>query len=299
MSPASTAAPDRDRTRQIVVVVSAVLAIVGAFAGSGVLFGTPINEAAGGALAADATLIAPGTGAFQIWGLIYLGLVVYAVWQLLPSQRHAERHRRLGYLVAVSLLLNAAWILSIQFDLLWLSVPVIAALLIVLGVAFVRAAPRLAHPGLPTSSSPTARSASTSAGSACRDGREHHRRGFRPQDSEGWASAPAVWAVVVVAVAAAVGVLLAVRGSRAASRRMLSLGLGSRLGRPGAHQRRSGLDAHRRWPRSWRPSSSWSPRWRCAWGRVGTRRSPPLSRGRAFRARPGASDPSRGRRRPG
>lgn len=126
-----------DTTRQITVVVSAVLAVIGSFIGSGAAGGTPIQDAAGGALAADATLIAPGGSAFSIWSVIYLGLVAYAIWQALPAQRSAERHRRLGYWVAASLLLNAAWILSIQFDLLPLSVPIIAALLVVLIRAFV------------------------------------------------------------------------------------------------------------------------------------------------------------------
>jgi hypothetical protein len=118
------------------VAVSAVLAIVGSFIGSGAAGGTPIAEAAGGALAADATPIAPGGGAFGIWSVIYFGLVAYAVWQFLPAQRTADRHRRLGYPIAASLILNAVWILSIQFDQLWLSVPVIVLLLAVLVWAF-------------------------------------------------------------------------------------------------------------------------------------------------------------------
>jgi hypothetical protein len=83
-----------------------------------------------------ATPIAPDVPAFSIWSIIYLGLLAYAVWQFLPKQATAERHRRLGYWVAASLLLNAAWILSVQFDLLILSVPIIAALLVVLARAF-------------------------------------------------------------------------------------------------------------------------------------------------------------------
>ncbi|KQM81549.1 hypothetical protein ASE68_15575 [Agromyces sp. Leaf222] len=116
--------------------VSALIAVVGSFIGSGAAGGQRVQDAAGGALAADATLVAPGGGAFAIWSLIYFGLLAYAVWQFLPAQRTDERHRRLGPWVAASLLLNAAWILSIQFDLLWLSVPVIAALLVVLVAAF-------------------------------------------------------------------------------------------------------------------------------------------------------------------
>lgn len=122
----------KDTLRQLTVLVSAVIAIVGSFIGSGAAGGVPITRASGGALAADATTIAPGGPAFAIWSVIYVGLVAYAIWQLFPRQRTAPRQRALGYPVALSLLLNAAWILSIQFSLLALSVPVIALLLGVL-----------------------------------------------------------------------------------------------------------------------------------------------------------------------
>ncbi|WP_035874265.1 tryptophan-rich sensory protein [Cryobacterium sp. MLB-32] len=122
----------RDALRQGTVLASAVLGIVGAFIGSGAAGGTPMPEVSGGALAADATLIAPGGPAFAIWTPIYAGLLAYAVWQLLPSQKTDARQRRLGYPIALSLLLNAAWILSVQFDLLALSVPIIVLLLVVL-----------------------------------------------------------------------------------------------------------------------------------------------------------------------
>lgn len=122
----------RDRVRQVVVVVSVVLALAGSAIGSGAFGGTKIKDAAGGALAADATLLAPGTGAFQIWSVIYLGLIAYAVFQALSRQAARPLHRRIGGLSAASMLVNAAWILSIQAGLLLLSVPVIAALLVVL-----------------------------------------------------------------------------------------------------------------------------------------------------------------------
>ena len=128
----------KDRVRQVVVVVSVVLAIVGSAIGSGAFGGTAIQDAAGGALAADATLLAPGTGAFQIWSAVYLGLVAYAVLQALPTQATRDRHRRIGWLAAASMLLNAAWILSIQAGLLALSVSVIAALVVVLVLIVLR-----------------------------------------------------------------------------------------------------------------------------------------------------------------
>ena len=125
-----------DLLRQGAVLVSALLAVAGAFIGSGAAGGTPIAQAADGALAADATPIAPGGPAFAIWTPIYLGLVAYAVWQSLAGQRTAERQRRLGYPIAASLLLNAAWVLSIQFGALALSIPIIVALLVVLAFSF-------------------------------------------------------------------------------------------------------------------------------------------------------------------
>lgn len=124
--------PSRDTLRQIVVAASAVIAIVGSFIGSGAAGGTPIQDAAGGALSATATPLAPAAPAFSIWSVIYLGLVAYAIWQALPKQRESERQRRLGYWIAASLFLNAAWILSIQLDALPASLPIIAALLVVL-----------------------------------------------------------------------------------------------------------------------------------------------------------------------
>ncbi len=121
-----------DVTRQVGVLVLAVLATVGATVGSGAFGGTPIAQAADGALSATATPVAPGSPAFSIWSVIYTGLLAYAVWQALPAQRADPRQRRMGWLAALSMLLNAAWIAVVQAGVLWLSVAVIAALLAVL-----------------------------------------------------------------------------------------------------------------------------------------------------------------------
>ena len=137
--------PSRGIAQQIIILVSSVLAIVAAFIGSGAFFGTPIQEAAGGFLNSDSTLIAPGTGAFRIWSVIYTGMLAYAIWQALPAQRNDARQARIGWWVAASLILNAIWIGVVQADLLWLSLPVIAALLAVLCRIFVilrRATPK-------------------------------------------------------------------------------------------------------------------------------------------------------------
>jgi hypothetical protein len=127
-----------DLVRQVVVLVGSLVAIVGAFIGSGATGGEDQTEVGDGALAADATLVAPGQPAFAIWSVIYTGLLAYAIWQALPSRRADSRQRRVGWLVLASMLLNALWIGVVQADLLVLSVPVIVVLLAVLAVVHVR-----------------------------------------------------------------------------------------------------------------------------------------------------------------
>lgn len=116
----------------VATVLAVVVSIVGAFLGSGAWGGTPIAEAAGGALSADATPVAPAGPAFSIWSVIYLGAVGYGVWQVLPSVRRSERQGRLRPWIIASLLLNAAWIWTVQLGLILGSVVVIVALLLVL-----------------------------------------------------------------------------------------------------------------------------------------------------------------------
>jgi hypothetical protein len=130
----------RDILRAAVVTVSEVACLFGSLVGAGVLGGPPVAQAAGGALSADATLIAPAGPAFGIWSVIYLGLAIYTVWQWLPGQLHAPLHRRIGWLVAASMLLNAAWLLVVRAGWLAASVVVIVVLVLVLGLLIGRRA---------------------------------------------------------------------------------------------------------------------------------------------------------------
>lgn len=75
--------PTTDQVRRIVVVLAELFCVFGTLVGVGVL-GTRVAESSGGALAADATLIAPAGPAFSIWSVIYLGLAAYTIWQLFP-----------------------------------------------------------------------------------------------------------------------------------------------------------------------------------------------------------------------
>ncbi|WP_104104407.1 tryptophan-rich sensory protein [Arthrobacter sp. 08Y14] len=213
-----------DLARQLTVTVCYVICIVGSVIGVGVFGGTPIAEAAGGALNADATYLAPASGAFSIWSVIYTGLGLYTIWQWLPSQRSSERQRSLGWLVAASLVLNAAWILTVQAGWVAVSVLVIVALLVVLAVCFasysrtpaanwIEAIAVDGTLGLYLGWVAVATCANTAA--ALTDA------GF-----DGFGLAPEVWSVGILAVVAAIGVALAAFGrGRLAPAAALSWGL--------------------------------------------------------------------------
>ncbi|WP_098461839.1 TspO/MBR family protein [Propionicimonas paludicola] len=121
-----------DRVRQVVVTLAAVFMIIGTLFGIGVI-GTRVEESSGGSLSATATLLAPAVPAFSIWSVIYVGLVAYVIWQWLPANTGSSRARRIGWLAAVSMVLNGAWLLVTQAGWLWVSVLVILALVATLG----------------------------------------------------------------------------------------------------------------------------------------------------------------------
>ncbi len=127
----------RDRVRQAVVTAAEVFCVLGTLVGVGVL-GTRVAESSGGALAADATLIAPAGPAFSIWSVIYAGLAAYTVWQWLPGAATSARTRTTGWLAAATMVLNATWLLVTQQGWIWVSVGVIVALLLALGVLLQR-----------------------------------------------------------------------------------------------------------------------------------------------------------------
>lgn len=199
-----------DTVRQVVVLVTSVLAIVAAFIGSGAFVGTPIQEAAGGWLDADSTLIAPGQRAFSIWSVIYTGMLAYAIWQLLPAQRTDARHRRIGYAVAASLVLNALWIGVVQLDLLGLSLPVIVVLLAVLSWLFVQL--RRMPPKNLVDTIVTDGSIGLYLGWVVVATAANATAVFAAAGFSGWGLADETWAVIVIAAAAAVGVGLAIWG---------------------------------------------------------------------------------------
>ena len=55
-------------------------------------------------------LITPANYAFAIWGVIYLGLFSFAIYQVLPNQRQNPHLRQVGYFLAGSSLAQIVWV---------------------------------------------------------------------------------------------------------------------------------------------------------------------------------------------
>jgi hypothetical protein len=87
---------------------------------------------------ANPTLITPAGYVFSIWGVIYILLGIFVVFQALPSQKGKDYQERIGWLFVVSSLLNILWLFLWQFEYLGLSVVLMFLLLATLIMIYLR-----------------------------------------------------------------------------------------------------------------------------------------------------------------
>ncbi len=83
-------------------------------------------------------LITPAPYVFAIWGLIYLGLIAFIVYQALPGYRENPAVKAVGILFAVSSIFNIAWIFLWHYQQVGWSLVVIILLLATLVVIYLR-----------------------------------------------------------------------------------------------------------------------------------------------------------------
>lgn len=75
-------------------------------------FGEPIGDRSD----SIRTLITPSGWAFAIWGPLYLGTGIFAIWQALPRQKCNALLGRAGWFVTGALAGNGVWALYTQFE---------------------------------------------------------------------------------------------------------------------------------------------------------------------------------------
>ncbi|ERN41706.1 hypothetical protein KR51_00015490 [Rubidibacter lacunae KORDI 51-2] len=155
-------------------------------------------------------LITPANYAFIIWGVIYLGLMCFAIYQLLPAQRTNLRLRQLGYAPAIASAAQIAWVqffLTGRFD---LSLLAMLAILLALIWGYLRAGIGSNRPArlqrwlvcIPMSTYLGWISVATVANVATV---------LYERNWTGWGISPAVWTVVVVLLSGAIAAIVTLR----------------------------------------------------------------------------------------
>jgi hypothetical protein len=222
----AAASTGRDIARQIAVISALGFTLVAVLVGVGGLGGTAVEDSQGGQLSEQGSYLAPAGPAFSIWSVIYAGLLAYAVWQALPSQRASARQRAIGWWIALTIVLNGLWLVAAQFLTIEWTVIVIVLLLIALCITFrisvLTRTPRAGFVDALRSDGVTGLhlgwvTLATVANTAA------WLTGIVP---ESWGDAAAAWGLAVLAVVAVIGVAIAwVSGWRIAPGLALAWGL--------------------------------------------------------------------------
>jgi benzodiazapine receptor len=125
----------KDVTRQIVV----ILALVATIAVNGLANALPLNGLNTGEISDRFHVyFVPAGYVFSIWGLIYLALAAYAVYQALPAQRENPRLQSVAELFALSCVANALWLVLWHYEVFLLTLATMLTLLLVLIVIYLR-----------------------------------------------------------------------------------------------------------------------------------------------------------------
>ena len=78
------------------------------------------------------SLFTPAGFTFSIWGVIYLALLLFVVYQALPSQRDNQTIAGISRLFQLNCVANASWIVAWHYDLLAVSLLIMLILLVTL-----------------------------------------------------------------------------------------------------------------------------------------------------------------------
>jgi translocator protein len=123
------------KIRQVLNVFAFILVVVV----NGLANSLPINNQTTGAISDSyPVLFTPAGYVFSIWGLIYLGLLAFVIYQALPGQRNNPRLERVGYWFVWSCIFNSIWIFLWHYELMLWSVLVMLGLLVSLILVYLR-----------------------------------------------------------------------------------------------------------------------------------------------------------------
>jgi len=122
------------RRSQIFLSILNVIGFLGTIVVNGLANALPINNKTTGELSDQyPNLFVPAGLTFSIWGLIYILLAIFVIYQVVVTFRKGEAgldaFRKIGYLFFLSSLLNIGWIFAWQYEIVPLSLVIMLLLL--------------------------------------------------------------------------------------------------------------------------------------------------------------------------
>jgi benzodiazapine receptor len=130
-----TVAESSSPTKWINILAFVLTVIVNSLAGSTTILGGKLTAEISDA---NPTLITPAGYVFSIWGIIYILIGAFVVFQALPSQQGKGFQKSVGWLFVLSSIANIVWLFLWQFEYLSFSVVVIFLLLATLILIYLR-----------------------------------------------------------------------------------------------------------------------------------------------------------------
>ena len=121
----STQTAQRSILQRLAIIVAVIVQIGATFLPQ-LGFGEPIGDRSDSVR----TLITPSGWAFSIWGFLFLGSAIYAVWQALPAQKDNALLNRIGWYSVVALAAQGVWATYTQFA----NLTVISAIIILVSL---------------------------------------------------------------------------------------------------------------------------------------------------------------------
>ena len=118
---------NRDIVRQFINIVALVFVLIM----NGISEAIPLNGQTSAEISNRlAIFFVPANYVFSIWGVIYTLLIVFIVYQSLPSQRENPYLRKIGYWFALTCVANGTWLVLFHYNQFALSM---VAMVILLG----------------------------------------------------------------------------------------------------------------------------------------------------------------------
>lgn len=117
---------NRDILRQISIILITIVTL----AVNGAATSLPLNNVTTQQLS-DSYLVrfVPAGYVFAVWGVIYIGLITFSIWQALPAQRENPRLRTIGWWYVAGSVANALWLVFWHYYMVEVTIVMMLSLL--------------------------------------------------------------------------------------------------------------------------------------------------------------------------